>query len=81
MKDIAQRKRCRSKRCNSKLPEPIENKHHAFCKKGCYDQFYRKRCLACEKPLRTARRSFCPKPAKCARLLQRTPKKCPFYGH
>jgi hypothetical protein len=73
MKDIAQRKRCRSKRCNSKLPEPIENKHHAFCKKGCYDQFYRKRCLACEKPLRTARRSFCPKPAKCANLVRTWP--------
>src|SRR5215510_4574475 len=66
MTNITQRHHCRSEKCRSKLPEPVENEHHAFCTKACYDQFYRKRCLACEKPLRIARRSFCPKPAKCA---------------
>src|SRR5258705_869751 len=88
---IEARHYCR--KCRVKLPEPIENEHHAFCTKACFEQFYHKRCLACEEPLRTARRSFCPKPSKCAdlvrtwpqkyrlaRLLQRTPKKCPFYG-
>jgi hypothetical protein len=32
-----------------KLPEPVENPHRAFCCKGCYAQFYRKRCLVCER--------------------------------
>jgi hypothetical protein len=68
---IEARHYCR--KCRVKLPEPVENEHHAFCTKACYDQFYRKRCLACEKPLRTARRSFCPKPAKCANLVRTWP--------
>src|SRR5262245_53769766 len=59
-----------SRKCRVKLTEPVENEHHAFCTKGCFEQFYHKRCLACQKPLRTARRSFCPKPAKCANLVR-----------
>jgi hypothetical protein len=81
MTNIAQRHHCRSEKCRSKLPEPVQNEHHAFCTKACYDQFYRKRCLACEKPLRTARRSFCPKPAKCANLVRTWPQKYRWPGY
>ena len=69
------------RKCRGKLPEPVENAHHAFCIKGCFDQFYHKRCLACEKPLRTARRSFCPKPAKCANLVRTWPQKYRWPGY
>jgi hypothetical protein len=73
---------CRNQRCRSKLRTPVDNDHHAFCTPGCYEAFYRKRCLACEKPLRNLRRSFCPKPAKCANLVRRWPQKYrrPGYG-
>jgi hypothetical protein len=76
---IKARHYCR--KCRVKLPEPVENQHHAFCKKGCFEQFYHKRCLACEKSLRTARRSFCPKPAKCANLVRTWPKKYRWPGY
>jgi hypothetical protein len=65
---IEARHYCR--KCRAKLPEPVENKHHAFCTEGCFEQFYHKRCLRCEKPLRTARRSFCPKPASEMPILR-----------
>jgi hypothetical protein len=46
----ALRHRCRNTpRCGLKLPGPVENPHRAFCCKGCYTQFYRKRCLVCER--------------------------------
>jgi hypothetical protein len=35
-----------------KLPEPVENLHHAFCTPGCHTSFYRSRCLVCEEPMR-----------------------------
>jgi hypothetical protein len=46
------RHRCRNPRCRMKLPEPVENLHHAFCTRGCYESFYRSRCLVCEEPMR-----------------------------
>jgi hypothetical protein len=49
------RHRCRNPRCRAKLAEPVENKRSAFCCRGCHQQFYTKRCLACEQPMeRTA---------------------------
>jgi hypothetical protein len=47
------RRHCR--RCRVKLAEPVENPRSAFCCRGCYRQFYAKRCLACEREMdRTA---------------------------
>jgi hypothetical protein len=46
------RYRCRNPHCRMKLPEPVENEHHAFCTPGCHASFYRSRCLVCEEPLR-----------------------------
>ena len=34
--------------CRSKLGEPEENDHRAFCARGCHSSFYRHRCLVCE---------------------------------
>lgn len=76
---IEARNYCR--KCRVKLPEPVENEHHAFCTKGCFEQFYHKRCLACEKPLRTARRFFCRKPAKCTDLVRTWPQKYRWPGY
>jgi hypothetical protein len=72
---------CRNQRCRSKLKAPVESLHHAFCTPGCYEIFYHKRCLACERPLRNARRSFCPKPAKCANLVRTWPQKYRWPGY
>src|SRR5215831_5079649 len=43
---------CRNPRCRSKLPAPVENEHRAFCTRGCFESFYRSRCLVCEEPMR-----------------------------
>jgi hypothetical protein len=72
---------CRHLRCRSKLTQPVENEHHAFCTESCFEQFYRKRCLACEELLRTSRRAFCPQPAKCANLVRTWPQKYRWPGH
>ena len=61
------RHRCRNPRCHSKLPEPVSNPREAFCTRGCYSQFYRKRCLVCEKAIEQPSRGtrlICEK-AKC----------------
>jgi hypothetical protein len=44
--DNQTRKRCRH--CKMDLPTPTSNAREAFCTRGCYSSFYRKRCLICE---------------------------------
>lgn len=39
---------CRNQRCKSRLPAPVENPHLAFCCRGCFQGFYRHRCVVCE---------------------------------
>jgi len=34
-----------------KLKAPVENAHAAFCCRGCFARFYRRRCLVCERDL------------------------------
>jgi hypothetical protein len=51
------RHRCRNKHCRSKLRQPVDNPHHAFCARGCFESFYRSRCLVCEEPMRRKRES------------------------
>ena len=43
------RYRCRNSRCGSRLPQPVDSSRRAFCCRGCHAQFYRKRCVVCEK--------------------------------
>jgi len=75
------RHRCRNLRCRSKLPTPIENEHHAFCTRGCYESFYRNRCRVCERDLRKtgkrgdAARLYCRPPANCRREAEKWPEK------
>jgi len=46
---------CRNPHCRGKLPEPVENLHHAFCTRGCHARFYRSRCLVCEEAMQRRR--------------------------
>jgi hypothetical protein len=66
---------CRNLRCRTKLSVPVENHHHAFCASGCFDHFYRSRCLVCEKDItvdpmtgqrrrRSGHRKFCGRKCK-----------------
>ena len=45
------RQMCRNPDCGTKLKTPVENKHHAFCTLGCYQQFFRHRCAVCEREM------------------------------
>jgi hypothetical protein len=55
------RSRCRNLKCRTKLAVPTDNHHKAFCTQYCYDQFYRLRCVVCEKdlPKEASRRTLC----------------------
>jgi hypothetical protein len=60
------RRHCR--RCRLKLKEPVENPRSAFCCRGCYRQFFAKRCLVCEKEIeRTAGHQKLCRSAACRR--------------
>jgi hypothetical protein len=43
------RHRCRHPRCRSKLKVPVDSQREAFCAKGCFNSFYRRRCIVCER--------------------------------
>jgi hypothetical protein len=62
---------CRNPRCKMKMPHPVENDRSAFCCRGCYQQFYRTRCLICEEPIARQNEStrICGK-RKCRAALQ-----------
>jgi hypothetical protein len=65
--DQATRKRCRNPLCRSALPSPVSNDREAFCCRGCYGAFYRKRCRVCEAPIdqpKRGERILCDRP-KC----------------
>jgi hypothetical protein len=70
------RHRCRNVRCGGKLKAPADNPRDAFCCRGCFESYYRARCLACERPIdrRTERRNLCGRP-KCKREFQRHPER------
>jgi hypothetical protein len=75
---------CRNPRCRSRLPEPVENEHRAFCTRGCYESFYWNRCRACERDLRKtgkpgdAHRLYCRPPNRCAAEARKWPEKYGF---
>jgi hypothetical protein len=48
MQEILTRTYCRNPRCRSKLREPVDNPHAAFCCRGCWLQYHRSRCAVCE---------------------------------
>jgi hypothetical protein len=72
---VALRHRCRNLHCRMKLKAPVENEQHAFCCRGCFNSFYRSRCLVCERDMsldpltrehraRSSRRKFCGRKCK-----------------
>lgn len=44
-----ERVRSRNLRCRTKLASPTGNHHKPFCSQYCYNQFYRWRCVVCER--------------------------------
>jgi hypothetical protein len=75
---------CRNPRCRSRLHEPVENEHRAFCTRGCYKSFYRNRCRVCGRDLRKtgkpgdAQRLYCRPPHRCAAEARKWPEKYGF---
>jgi hypothetical protein len=41
------------RKCRTKLAAPTDNPWRAFCCRGCFNQFYRSRCVVCERDIRT----------------------------
>jgi hypothetical protein len=68
---------CRNPKCRMKLKAPVENPYRAFCTRGCYRQFYRKRCLVCEADMerKTENQRICGK-----RRCRSTLRACPDIG-
>jgi hypothetical protein len=77
----ALRHRCRNPHCGMKLSAPVENEHHAFCTRGCFNRFYFNRCRVCEKDLRKkgkrgdANRLYCRPPNDCSAQARKWPEK------
>jgi hypothetical protein len=67
------RHRCRNPRCGTKLKRPADNPRDAFCCVGCFESYFRGRCLICERPFKRKRKAehqrFC-RP-KCQKGFQR----------
>src|SRR5262249_55691001 len=63
---------CRNRRCRTKLPAPVSNRREAFCTRGCYNSFYLRRCLICDRPIeqpKRGRRLIC-KRVRCRRAFR-----------
>src|ERR1700757_2071255 len=73
--DTSLRHYCRNPRCRMKLQAPVENEHRAFCCRGCFESFYRSRCLVCEQPMRrkTEQQRFKSGHAVCRAQYRRFP--------
>jgi hypothetical protein len=52
---ISLRHQCRY--CRSKLSEPTDNMRRAFCCRGCFQSYFRSRCVVCEGAIRRKRES------------------------
>jgi hypothetical protein len=71
--------RCRNKHCRSKLAQPVELRHDAFCSRNCFVRSYRHHCLVCDKETREAKsadarnptRNFCSQ--SCKNAFRRNP--------
>jgi hypothetical protein len=46
MLSVKERHYCR--RCRSRLKAPVTSQWEAFCTRGCFSSFYRRRCIVCE---------------------------------
>jgi hypothetical protein len=68
------RHRCRNPRCGTKLRQPTDHRLEAFCCEGCFESFYRSRCIVCERPIaqKTKPRRVCNR-QKCRGQFRRHP--------
>ena len=75
MVDFNQETRKRCRHCQMNLPTPVTNAREAFCGRGCYGSFYRKRCLICEEPMerKSEHQKLCKK-SKCRNALRQLQK-------
>jgi len=67
------RHRCLNPRCGLKLRHgPTDNLRAAFCTASCFDSYFRRRCLVCERPIdrKSERRQLCGR-ERCRKQLQR----------
>jgi hypothetical protein len=78
--ETGMRHRCRNLRCRSRLKAPVSNPREAFCVRGCHTQFYRKRCIVCEKDLEQKYRKLKPKEAGGAVKFIKVPNPSPVCG-
>ena len=69
------RRRCRNQRCGGKLKQETDNSRNAFCCRGCFESYFRKCCLVCERPLRrkAEQQRFCS--SKCKFAYRRHPER------
>jgi hypothetical protein len=65
------RVRCRNGKCRMKI-DPTDNKRRAFCCKGCFAVFHRRRCVVCQGEIvrRTEQQRLCQK-ADCRNEYER----------
>ena len=63
---------CRNPKCRGKLKIPVESERDAFCCRGCFTAFYRRRCLVCEQLFdrKTENQRICRR-AKCRSEFRR----------
>jgi hypothetical protein len=62
---------CLNPHCRSKLPAPVESTHRAFCTRTCYESFYRKRCVVCEREAPEDKPKKRPQDKLCGRRICR----------
>jgi hypothetical protein len=65
---------CRNPRCGAKLKKPVENPRAAFCCRGCFASYFRRRCLVCEETYEraTEHQKLCSR-RKCRRNYNKNP--------
>jgi hypothetical protein len=63
--------------CRTKLAEPTDNPRRGFCCRGCFNSFYRHRCVVCESPIRrkNERQRVCVN-VRCKAELRGCPSAC-----
>jgi hypothetical protein len=68
------RRRCRNPRCGGKLKRETNNARNAFCSRGCWEGYYKNRCVVCERalPPGPANRQICRR-RQCRQELRKYP--------
>jgi hypothetical protein len=67
---------CRAPRCRTRVNQWRDNPSARFCCRGCFDQYFRQRCIVCERDMvrKTEQQLLCGK-RKCAAELRTWPER------